>query len=268
MKQLLIALLLASNVLAQDITPAPLPALVETPSMDVDIRPQPPFINEINCPDDWFFYAGACRPFVFNSHIEAEQHYYHCAWGVKIWGDMIKGFEPEFIPVDVSSIIEPKSFCYGFELYPDSNICNNFQNQFTTELNYAACLQTNQQYWFKLQFLLELNKPKPPTQCKRFGGTNIWKAKSETRNSSVIVLDSSYCVDDRSLDDMKPIDIWLEDINGNRIDNGSYRHCNRHNGNRLHYDFSKGTGEAVVVMGYEDETTECFYVPERSRDQR
>ena len=274
MKFLLI-LLLASNVLAQDITPAPLPAPVETPSMDVEVRPQPPFINEINCPDDWFFYAGACRPFVFNSHIEAEQHHYHCAWGVKIWGDMIKEREPNFIPFDVTDRITPEPFCYGFEIYPDSQLCNKFQNQFNAELNYAACLDTNKQYWDKLVFLQNLPKPKPPTQCKRFGGSNIWKAKSETWvNDSVIVLDSSFCVDDRSLDDMKPIDIWLEDMQGNRIDNGWYRHCNRHNGNRLHYNFKRKegdkifTGEAVVVMGYEDETTECFYVPERSRDQR
>lgn len=264
----LIFILLASN--AQAVTPAPTPLPPETPSMDVPINPMPPVINEINCPDDWFLFAGSCRPFLFNSHLEAEQHYYHCALGVAIWGDMIKAEKPEFEPIDVSSIITPLNpfICYGFEIYPDSQLCSKFQNQYNAELNYAACQMTNFQYWVELAKLTNKPKPTPPENCNRFGGKNIWKAKSETRPTSVIVLDSSYCADDRILDDMKPIDIWLEDIYGNKIDNGSYRHCNRHNENRLHYDFQRGSGEAVVVLSYEDESTECFYVPERSRDQR
>lgn len=152
-------------------------------------------------------------------------------------------------------------------------VCFRFPDFKTTAIHYWHAREHLRQ----LEIELAKTKQKLPSylDCNRFGGRNIWKTKSETRNSSVIVLDSSYCVDDRSLDDMKPIDIWLEDIYGNRIDNGSYRHCNRHNGNRLHYDFRRTTsdgeilrGEVVVVIGYEDETTECFYVPERSRDQR
>lgn len=277
-KLLLLALLISVNAWA--ITPAPTPLPPETPNIDVEVIPNEyPFLNEpTTCPDSWFMFAGSCRPFLFKSHLEAEQNYYHCAWGVEIWGKMIKAERPEFIPFDVTSIITPLNpfICYGFEIYPDSQLCSHFQNQYNAELNYAACQMTNFQYWNELQALTNRPKPTPPKNCKRFGGDNVWKAKSETWvNDSALVLASSYCVSDRSLDDMRPIDIWLEDIYGNKIDSGWYRHCNRHNGNRLHYNFRRIdsnrqvlTGEAIVVLGYEDDTTECFYVPERSRDQR
>jgi hypothetical protein len=274
MKKLLLILLLASPVLA-DVNPAPCVGFdcnVERPEVPTDVAPMPPVINQLTCPDNgWFQLGNTCYPFKFSSHLEAEQHWYHCALGIVIWGDLIKQSIPEFQAVEIRDLIAPVvpfSDCNGFELYPDSNLCSKFQDQREAEANYQACTLTNFQYWDLLTIIRNTPKPTPPSACKRFGRTNIWKARSETRNSSVIVLDSSYCVDDRSFDDMKPIDIWLEDIFGNKIDAGRYRHCNRHNGNRLHYDFTRGSGEAIIQILFEDDTTECFYVPDRSRDQR
>jgi hypothetical protein len=274
MKLLLSILLLASPVLA-DITPAPCVGFdcnVERPEEPTDIAPMPPVINQLTCPDNgWFQLGNTCYPFTFSSHLEAEQHWYHCALGIVIWGDLIKQAIPEFQAVEIRDLIAPvvPFQCDGFELYEQSNLCSKFQDQREAEANYQACTLTNFQYWDLLTVIRNTPKPTPPSACKRFGGQNIWKVNSETRPTTVMLLDRSYCFADTSIkQDMRPLNIWLEDISGNRISNGSFRHCNTANDNRLHYDFPKGSGEAVVQILFEDDTTECFYVPERSRDQR
>jgi len=264
MKLLLTIFLLTSLVNAEEVNPAPCQGLecnVETPAKPTEIKPAPGVIN----------LSGSFKLPLFASHIEAEQNYYHCALGIQIWGDMIQGFIPEFQPVDVSSVVTPVNpfVCNGFEIYPDSQLCSIFPDQETAEANWSACKLTNFQYWNLLGELLEASKPTPPSECKRFGGQNIWKVNSETRPTTVMLLSQSYCFDDRSIqNDMRPLNIYLNDISGNRISNGSLRHCNKENGGRLHYDFPKGSGEAVVEILFEDDTTECFYVPERSQDHR
>lgn len=245
-----------------DVAQAPEGQQTETPDEPTTINPMPPFID-----------LGATFLPLFGSHLEAEQNYYHCALGIDIWGKMIQGYEPDFQPYDVSSVIAPVvpfELCNGFELYPDSNLCSVFPDQATAEDNWRACQLTNFQYWDRLQKHLNAPAPKPPAQCKRFGGQNVYKARSETQDGAVIVMDRvRYCFSNPpTTTDMRPLNIYMTDLNGNRISNGRFRHCNQENNGRLHYDFPRGSGEAIIEILFEDERTECFYVPDRSRDQR
>jgi hypothetical protein len=258
-----LALLALLTTGANAVEPAPCIGFdcnIEKPVEPTEIKPAPAVID-----------LGSFKLPLFDSHIEAEQHWYHCALGVGIWGDMIKGFVPDFETPDILNFIAPINpfACNGFEIYPESQLCSKFKDQEEAESHYSSCKTTNKQYWDYLAFLQSVPAPTPPSQCKRFGGQNIWKVNSETRPTTVMLLDQSYCFDDRSIqNDMRPLNIYLNDINGNRISNGSLRHCNRENGGRLHYDFPRGSGEAIVEILFEDETIECFYVPDRSRDQR
>lgn len=158
----------------------------------------------------------------------------------------------------------------GFEIYPDSQICNRFNDHKETEQNYYHCELHNSQLLnentiLKIQQGMEAPNQRP--DCKSFGGQNIFKVNSETRPGSVMLLErGKYCFPGIT-QDMVPLNIYLESVSGERISNGSFRHCNTANGGRLHYDFPKGSGSAVVRILFE-EKEECFFIPERSADQR
>ncbi len=266
------------------VTPAPTPLPVETPSMDVEIKPMPPIIDlggtflnpECKTREYKVFEEGRyqCHPYKFSDVVEAEQHLYACRVGVAWWGTEIADFEPGFQSAlhweDVQPTV-PFYTCSNFEIYPDSNLCARFLMQGQTEYDYNFCIRTNYQYWDKRQSLLNAIKPeppKPPSYCKKFGGKNIWKARRDDGRGSVTVLDSAYCPDDKSIkNQMKPRSIYLEDIYGNRIDGGNLRHCNTANENRLHYNFGFHSGEGVLQLEFEDRT-ECFNIPDMGRDQR
>ena len=54
---------------------------IETPNMDIPIKPAPPLINlnDTPCPNGFEIYpdSGLCSK--FGGHVEAEQNYYHCS---------------------------------------------------------------------------------------------------------------------------------------------------------------------------------------------
>jgi hypothetical protein len=244
---------------------------VETPSSDVPVEPMPPVVN-VDVPPA----AGevAPPPFIFGSKEEAARHRYHCREGVAIWGFLIQREEPAFQPVLSLQDIAPENpfICSeGFEIYPDSQLCSDYPDQASIELDYSFCALTNFQYWIKLQEV-QNKQPEPPVfNCKRFSGQNIWKAKTERFNAPGAILDSNaYCVPGIT-QDMGPIQLSVVDAMGQRISAGQFRHCNTANGNRLHYDFPDmrgATGSAILLIEWEERADECFNIPEVSRDQR
>lgn len=264
------------QVPAENIPPAePMPPVVnvDAPPAAGEVAP-PPTIHSINCPERYFYKEGACYPFLFADKFEAARHRYHLREGLALWGMLIQREEPAFLPVLSLDDIAPKLpfICAnGFEVYPGSNLCSEYPDQATIEYHYNLGTLTNFQYWRKLQEV-QNKQPEPPAfNCKRFGGQNIWKAKSERFNAPGAILDSaSYCIPGIK-NDMGPIQLSVVDAMGQRISAGQFRHCNTANGGRLHYDFPDmrgATGSAILLIEWEEKPDECFNIPEVSKDQR
>lgn len=265
--KLLITLLLIS-VNAWAITPAPTPLPPETPNIDVEVIPNEyPFLNEpTTCPENWFLFAGSCRPFQFSSHLEAEQHYYHSSWGILIWGNIIKEKIPSFEPFPIVFYSASSLFCYyrnGFEIYPNSNVCSKFLTHEEAEVNYFASSLTNFQYW---NLLIEVqNQNKDTTSCNDLGwggetdNQARWKPDSETTGRLVVLLPNQHCSNQFGAQGafgstFFPLisNMRIEDKFGNVMDRGRLRHCGQHNNGRLHWDFAGTEGlPSPVFVRYE-----------------
>lgn len=213
-----------------------------------------------------------CHRFVFTDHLESERHLYHNIEGIVIWGLMIKGFEPDFVPVfnDFSPIAPwpDISLCPSFEIYPDSNLCARHYDQHSAEYEYDLAVNTNYQYWDKLGRLLEVKEPTVPAYCMNFKlPKSLWKPGSETQagKATSLLSQKEHCPADTSItNQMKPKSIYLEDLYGHRLETGTLRHCNKENQGRLHVDFPKGSGEALMIVEFEDRS-ECYHIPDRSK---
>lgn len=163
----------------------------------------------------------------------------------------------------------------GFEIWQEgSGICNTHPTHKQAEEHWNACGHTVEQL---MQVIADLqgvpSQPLPPHNlCTgKWGGGNLYRPKSN-RNAPVVVLKQSYCFEDRSITtDMRPLNISLTDTAGNIIDRGTFRYCNLINEGRLHHDFPRSagiTGPIQVLVEYEDGRSECFDVPDATKEYR
>lgn len=160
----------------------------------------------------------------------------------------------------------------GFEIYPDSQICNKYASHVEAEQNYYHCSLNNYQLALrngeleaKCGYGVPMGKP---CDDKGWGGSNIWKAKSEGRSGGVIVLDRKYC-------DGKGgaliSELSIENEVGLSVASTKFRQCDSKNAGRYHLDFDpegkKLTGPVYIRYNYNG-VSECRKVENPSMDQR
>ncbi len=191
----------------------------------------PNFRNELETP------SGICAPGFpivqppthpnhcskFQTHEQAERNWYHCAEGVAIMGAAIYQLDNNFIPVlsteDFSKLSGNQC---DKEIYPDSGICYSFPSHLKAEQDYAACQDTNFQYWDYLQFLMKQPvKPACQDGGDFFDGAYqgaLWKPqadpKAKCKNGTTMLLPSSYASSVNEGD--------ILDVNYNKLNDTEY----------------------------------------------
>jgi len=163
-------------------------------------------------------------------------------------------------------------FSAEFEIWQEgSGARNRFLDHKTAEEHYEAAAVGNE-ICFGLLSAIQNVTPPPSSICTgRWGGGNLYRPISN-RGAPVVVLKQSYCFEDRSITaDMKPLNIWITDTSGNLLDGGTFRYCNLANEGRLHHDFPRSAGiqgPIQIRVVYEDDSFECFDVPDATKEYK
>lgn len=232
-----------------------------TPSMDTTVNPEsalPPLdVNTLSA--QWYFDAYKQRAIREGL---PEMHYVNIAIA-----DSVKAKE-----IQARSERDQFMCDAGFEIYPDSQICNKFRSHIETEQNYYHCSLNNYQLALrnaelegKCGYGVPMGKP---CDDKGWGGANVWKAKSDGRSGGVVVLDRKYC--DGSGGALIS-DLSIENEVGMSVASVKFRQCDAANAGRYHLDFNpegkKLTGPVFVRYNYNG-VSECRKVNNPSVDQR
>lgn len=162
-----------------------------------------------------------------------------------------------------------------FEIWQEgSGIRNEWKSWKQAEEHYFACKET-------VSFLGDIiahlqGVPQQPIaempKCSgKWRNGNVFRPKSN-RNAPVVVLQRKYCFEDVSItNDMKPLNIYITDTAGNKKDSGTFRYCHLANDGRLHHDFPRSAnikGPIQILLEFEGGKTECFDVPDSSREYK
>lgn len=259
MRSFILSILLSASVSAQCIQGVDCPAEPNSQQL-LDLLCSPKIFAGYDS-------IGAIQCGRFDSHVEAEQHYYHCQEGIAIMGAAIIQLDPKFIPVlsvdDFIARVKPS--CSGFEIYPDSHICNLFSSHREAEANYSACRTTNFQYWDYLQELQASQVPACQDGGDFFDGAYqgaLWKPqadpKARCKNGTTILLPSSYA---SSVSSGEILDVnynKLNDVEYFGLTGGRPRFCLRKAGAEF--------GEVSLVFRYKvNGVDECRIVQNASK---
>lgn len=161
----------------------------------------------------------------------------------------------------------------AFEIYPNTNIFSQWSSDKVAcglcEENFYHCALENgilKAEVIKLNNIIA-NGPKPCNNLG-WGGGNVFKTQSDTRQGGVIVLDSKYC---NGSGGALISNLRMEDYNGKGVGNTSFRMCNGDNGGRYHLDFQPAgrfyKGPLFVRYNFQG-VEECRMVLDPSQDQR
>lgn len=170
-----------------------------------EMPPEPEFVNPAG---PVIIFSPAPVTLLFDSHEETERHYYHCAEGIALWGDLIKQSEPAFEGVLPKNYVETRinQDCTGkLKIYstseddPKLGVCSLFEDQEIAQINYDLCKTTNFQYWDKLQSLMSKPKEACANPMQLADGAhrgNLSKPTADPgarcRNGWTVLLDSKY----------------------------------------------------------------------------
>lgn len=157
----------------------------------------------------------------------------------------------------------------GFEIYPDSRLCNSFGDHVTCEQHYYHCgvenellRSVNRVLQDQLNFLAQPKPTPTPAACTSsisFTGVNVWKADSENTGDPVLILEKPVCG--------KIANTRIEDALGATLDNGVPRYtagCGTANQGRYHEDFRRLAGirgEGFLKFDL-DGVAQCIRIPD------
>jgi hypothetical protein len=222
--------------------------LVEHPSMDVEVRPAPASIDFSASNYLEMIHYKMIAALVIRASREGkpQNHYvdiFTAAWAREQVENKAKALQviKEVVPCP-----------NGFEIYPNTKICNEFATHQLTEENYYHAKLSVYQLSKRNQELEAKCGYGVPTEkaCNDLGWSNgnIWKPDSATRpNQGVVLLQTKYC-DGQGGPAIS--NFRIEDALGGQVANASFDICNKANGGRLHYRFSpegkKLTGPVYV----------------------
>lgn len=261
--------LLISVVNAQNFVPGFEPP-THNPYMDLPASPMPPVIN-----DD----KGAPVSDVAPAPSIVNQGSVPCVGPECNIQYPAQGQDLTPIPAPPVILSDPLlNYCgVGFEIYPDSRLCNSFEDHVTCEQHYYHCgvenallRSVNRVLQDQLNFLSQPQPTPAPAACTssiKFGqGGSVWKARSENTGAPVLVLTASVCG--------KISNTRVEDILGATLDSGQVRYgsgCRAEtNQGRYHEDFRglRGiTGQALLKFDL-DGVAQCIRIPDVSKDVR
>jgi hypothetical protein len=232
---------------------------IETPQLPTNIIPEPAPIDVNTLSAQWYFEAYKQRAI---REGKPEMYYVNIAIASSIKAKEIqKKAERDQFMCDA-----------GFEIYPDSQICNKFSSHVEAEQNYYHCALNNYQLALrngeleaKCGYGVPVGKP---CDDKGWGGPNVWKAKSEGRSGGVVILDRKYCDGNGGA---LISDLSIENEVGMSVASVKFRQCDAANAGRYHLDFNpegkKLTGPVYVRYNYNG-VSECRKVNNPAVDQR
>lgn len=246
---------------------------IQTPAVGLDLTPETnfPLLNVVTEAPPTQDAPPPAKRFIFPTKEIAAQNRYACREGIAIWGQMIKELEPTFEPILTLADIAPENpfICAnGFEVYPDSQLCSDFPDQESIEVDYGFCATTNFQYWDKLAKLRNIPTVPEIEDCESeisFGGVNVWKGVSENTKAPVVILAKSLCG--------RLTNTRIEDALGAILDNGRPRYtagCGTPNQGRYHEDFLslQGNSREGFFRFDLDGRPQCIRIPQLNRDVR
>lgn len=245
----------------------------ESPSMNVYVKPQPPYISPDSLSPEFVanLIAGQLKNAVargilpanieikrFTGKRSAQEDLEFYALSIMLHQRAIKeGRDVNYYldqvkakKIPLARLKRDIDLCgLGFEIYPDSNICSEFKDHQETEQHYYHCKKENR--ILKAE-LIKVTKPvEPACNDKGWSNGNLWKPQSDTRpNQGVIILDTSYC---DGQGNSLVSNIRIEDSLGGIVSRPSFDICNSSNGGRNHYRFAPSGDkmEGPVFVRYE-----------------
>ena len=215
--------------------------IIERPSMDVEIKPEPALID-FNAPN----YLDMVRyRMTIALHDRAIREGKTPDYYVNIFNEAWEREHADNKEKALKAIKEAVPCPNGFEIYPNSGICNSFSDHTTAEQHYYHASLNNYQLSQRNGELEAKCGYGAPTEkaCNDIGWSNgnIWKPDSDTRpNQGVVLLQTKYC-DGQGGPAIS--NFRIEDALGGQVANASFDICNKSNGGRLHYRFSPEGGQ-------------------------
>lgn len=261
----------------------------ESPSMNVYVKPQPPYISPDSLSPEFVanLIAGQLKNAVargilpadieikrFTGKRSAQEDLEFYALSIMLHQRAIKeGRDVNYYldqvsagKIPVARLKRDIEVCnLGFEIYPNSGICSQFKDHQETEQHYYHCQLENT--ILKAE-LIKVTKPaEPACDDKGWSRGNKWKPQSDTRpNQGVILLDTSYC---DGQGNSLVSNIRIEDSLGGIVSRPSFDICNKSNGGRSHHRFApSGTKMSgpLFVRYQRNGVEECRRVADPSRE--